>query len=103
LTERALCGVKFCGGCNPKYDRGAAFEAIKARFAGELRFEYAEEGRRCDFLLYIAGCVNRCTALDAYASAKGNVVLWDETKLPEVCAQIEVMQQISIKTIQMPR
>jgi hypothetical protein len=103
LTERTLCGVKFCGGCNPRYDRGAAFETLKTRFENELRFEYAEEGRRYDFLLYIAGCANRCTALYAYVSAKGVVSLWDETQLPEVCAQIEVMQQISIKTIRMPR
>ena len=23
------CGVKFCGGCNPRYDRGAAYREIK--------------------------------------------------------------------------
>jgi hypothetical protein len=84
-----LCGVKFCGGCNPRYDRGWALASVKAYFGADLRFEYAEEGRRYDLLLYIAGCVNRCTALGAYAFEKGIVSLWDEGLLREVCAQIE--------------
>jgi hypothetical protein len=84
-------GVKFCGGCNPRYDRGQALTAVKERLGGDLRFAYAEEGRRYDLLLYIAGCANRCTALGAYSAAKGIVSLWDEGLLCEVCARIESM------------
>jgi hypothetical protein len=86
-----LCGVKFCGGCNPHYERGKALAAVKAYFGENLRFAYAEEGQRYDLLLYIAGCANRCTALDAYPSERGIVVLWDEARIGEVCAQIEAL------------
>jgi hypothetical protein len=90
LTDRdPLCCVKFCGGCNARYDRGKALAAVKERFGANLRFEYAEEGRSCDVLLYIAGCVNRCSSLLAYPSERGVVSLWDEGRIREVCAQIE--------------
>jgi hypothetical protein len=86
-----LCCVKFCGGCNPRYERGKALAAVKEYFGDGLRFAYAEEGRRCDLLLYIAGCVNRCTALDAYPRDRGPVVLWDGGLVADVCAQIEAL------------
>jgi hypothetical protein len=90
LTDRdLLCCVKFCGGCNPRYDRGAALAVVKEHFGADLRFAYAEEGKPCDLLLYIAGCVNRCTALLAYPSERGLVVLWDEGQIREVCARME--------------
>jgi hypothetical protein len=84
-----FCGVKFCGGCNPRYDRGRALSDVKEHFGKDVRFAYAEEGFEYDILLYIAGCVNRCTSLDAYSAAKGIVSVWDETQIPAVCAQIE--------------
>jgi hypothetical protein len=84
-----LCGVKFCGGCNPRYDRGKALSDVKEHFGDDMSFTYAEEGFEYDILLYIAGCVNRCTSLDAYRAAKGSVFIWDETQISEACAQIE--------------
>jgi hypothetical protein len=82
-------GVKFCGGCNPRHDRGKALAAVKEHFGEDARFAYAEEGRTYELLLYIAGCVNRCTALDAYSAEKGIVSLWEEGQLREVCARME--------------
>ena len=90
MTDRVpLCCVKFCGGCNPRYDRGKALLSIKEHFGADLRFAYAEEGLPCDLLLYIAGCVSRCTALIAYPSEKGVVALWDEGQLRDVCARMD--------------
>ena len=30
--------VKYCGGCNPRYDRGAALEKLKKRYP-DIKFE----------------------------------------------------------------
>ena len=38
------CCVKFCGGCNPRYDRGEAFRQIRKALADTVRFSYPEEG-----------------------------------------------------------
>jgi len=72
-----ICGVKFCGGCNPKYDRGAVYETIKERLQNEIDFEYAKEGRMYDVLLVIGGCTNCCASYDQYLTKRGIVKIWD--------------------------
>lgn len=48
--------IKFCGGCNPRYDRGARYEDFQKRLASIATFELPREGVHYDFLLIIAGC-----------------------------------------------
>ncbi|MDR0423890.1 MAG: hypothetical protein LBH39_00255 [Clostridiales Family XIII bacterium] len=74
-----LCGVKFCGGCNPRYARGDAFRAIKPVFEGRISFVFAEDGGSYDLLLYFAGCTSRCTDLSRIRTAGGLVAVheWD--------------------------
>jgi hypothetical protein len=77
-------GVKYCGGCNPAYDRHAAFETIRegvrasaAASGAEATFEKAEEGVIYDALLVICGCANRCASTAQYQSKTAPVVVWD--------------------------
>ncbi len=59
------CGVKFCGGCNPRYDRGQAYRDIKDELP-TIDFEYAEEGKQYDNLLVIGGCTACCASYKQY-------------------------------------
>lgn len=83
------CGVKFCGGCNPRYERGEALNSIKEYFAGKVDFVIAEEGRTYDFLLIIGGCTNCCASYKQYDWKTEIVKLWDEEHLPSVIETIE--------------
>ncbi|MDR1572516.1 MAG: hypothetical protein LBS32_08335 [Clostridiales Family XIII bacterium] len=83
------CGVKFCGGCNPRYDRKAACEEIRRRLDGVLRFGFASEGERFDLLLYMAGCPSRCTDLSAYAAPGGTAVCWDADMVGDTAMELE--------------
>lgn len=59
--------VKFCGGCNPRYDRRAALESLQASLPG-LCFRPARPGQPAQALLVLCGCTARCadlTGLDA--------------------------------------
>ena len=58
-------GVKYCGGCNPRYDRGGIFHAIESRLK-EAHFEHAEEGVNYDALLVISGCTSSCASYEHY-------------------------------------
>ena len=49
------CGGRFCGGCNPRYDRGKALREIQQE-VDELEFLHAVEGEIYDKLLVIGGC-----------------------------------------------
>lgn len=50
------CCVKFCGGCNPRYDRGAAYRRIREALEGTASFSLPEEGRAYDALIILRGC-----------------------------------------------
>lgn len=48
--------VKFCGGCNPGYDRGAAYQKIREAVADRAQISLPAEGESYDALLIIRGC-----------------------------------------------
>jgi hypothetical protein len=56
--------VKYCGGCDPTYDRVAYFERVKAAAGGRVSWSYAGETGQCDGLLVIAGCPTACPERD---------------------------------------
>ena len=45
--------VKYCGGCNPRYDRTGALAELKAALPG-VRFVPAAPGQAADALLVLA-------------------------------------------------
>jgi len=49
--------VKFCGGCNPSFDRGKVIQILRQNLAG-VRWVLAEE--EADFLVLINGCLSSC-------------------------------------------
>lgn len=55
-------GVKYCGGCNPRYDRVALVERIR-RERQEDTFEGAIPGVCYDQLLVVCGCSAQCADL----------------------------------------
>jgi len=83
------CGVRFCGGCNPRYDRGAAYEIIKQSLQDEIQFEYAQEGSVYDILLIIGGCTNCCASYDQYIARHGVIKIWD---MDEIDKTIKILK-----------
>lgn len=52
-------GVKFCGGCNPGYDRVRLVEEIREKLAEKAELvSHQEENTYCQLL--IAGCKSAC-------------------------------------------
>ena len=107
------CGVKFCGGCNPRYDREEVFRRLKERFAervsaasadgseneglpsaeltaeNRLDFEFAREGIPYDILLVIGGCSACCATYGQY-EVRGEVLkMWEEAALDETVRHLE--------------
>jgi hypothetical protein len=83
--KQSRVGVKFCGGCNPRYDRRAAYGRIRDEVAAsaaeggfEISFEPAREGVPYDSLLVIGGCANRCASVSVYDSGTPPVHVWNE-------------------------
>lgn len=84
-----LGGVKFCGGCNPRYDRGKAYEAIKRHFGDKIEFAIANEDQEYDFVLVIGGCTNSCASYKQLKSKSDYILMWDESHIDKTINKIE--------------
>ncbi len=70
------CGVRFCGGCNPSYDRGKAYEHMKNELDGEVELLIAQEDESYDALLVIGGCSNCCASYEQFDFKGEPVKIW---------------------------
>ena len=66
-------GIKYCGGCNPRYDRAAYVKVLCARHP-DWDWEYAQEGVLYDLLLVVGGCTSCCAGYDQYQYKRAAVV-----------------------------
>jgi acyl dehydratase len=62
-------GIKFCGGCNPRYDRGEQVTALKEKFP-EIQWMGASCKEVCDHWLVVCGCSRACAQTDGLIAAK---------------------------------
>ena len=77
------CGVRFCGGCNPRFERGEVFHEFK-RDITNIEFTYADENEHYDILLVIGGCQSCCAAYEQY-DVKGDVYkIWDISQVETI-------------------
>ena len=65
--------VKYCGGCNPRYDRVALVHRLEEKFGEKIPAANYEEVY--DELYVICGCTSRCTDLSGYMAK--SIVVWD--------------------------
>ncbi|MCL1981809.1 MAG: hypothetical protein FWG53_01790 [Clostridiales bacterium] len=89
--EPLHCGVRFCGGCNPRYERIKALEELKSRLNGKASFSFAEEGASYDVLLVIGGCPNCCASYEQYEAVRGAIKVWDESHIEGASSKIEIL------------
>ncbi|MDT8902476.1 hypothetical protein [Anaeroselena agilis] len=73
MADAAHVSIVFCGGCNPRIDRG--------RLAGELASRLAARGcrlsynrRDADLLIYLSGCTADCARHDGPPGVPGIAV-----------------------------
>lgn len=53
-------GIKYCGGCNPHFDRTNVLNKIMELFKDDY-FEYAKENNSYDIIIVINGCNRACS------------------------------------------
>jgi hypothetical protein len=70
-------GVKYCGGCNPNYDRVALVSAIEARLSGKASF-VGTDGEGISLILAVEGCSTACADLGPFAGQEIRVITCPE-------------------------
>ena len=82
-----IVGVKYCGGCNPRYDRVAFVRALAER-CPEARFVPAWPGERYDRLLVVCGCHARCADYATIKSTGGVLTVDHGTAIDEATSAL---------------
>lgn len=70
-------GIKYCGGCNSRFERTTIAEKIKADYKN-FEFSYAKENEEYDFIIVINGCHIACAGLHDLKSKKGFIIIRDD-------------------------
>ena len=65
LKRLRKLGVKYCGGCNPYYDRVALVERIKSHLKGKAEF-VSPSNDDVQLVLAVQGCRIACADLDSF-------------------------------------
>lgn len=66
--------LKYCGGCNPGYDRVSVAESIRDRLQGRVEFLAALDCNDIDIVLVLAGCETACADLSAFEDCETIVI-----------------------------
>lgn len=79
-------GIKFCGGCNPRYDRGAYARRLTAALSDPV--ELAKPETPYDTVYVICGCHARCADISALSARRFIYVTDDGKVLHEIAGNL---------------
>jgi len=85
-------GVKYCGGCNSKYDRTEFLEKIKLKCSEDIIFKHIDEKTEVDLIIVICGCNIACADYKSIKSKNGSVLISNENDINSIIHKINELQ-----------
>jgi hypothetical protein len=89
MGNKQKIGLKYCGGCNPQYDRVQAVASIKKRLGDKFEFVPFEDPN-AEGTLVVAGCPTACVDLKPFAGRP----IWVITSLRDVERFVEIISEV---------
>lgn len=77
--KKSKKAVKYCGGCNPTYDRSSVVQRLEKKLGA--KFEIAEANHHYDEVYVICGCSARCADISEIQADR--VIMVDSPEFPE--------------------
>ena len=65
MDETVKVGLKYCGGCNPEYDRVSLVKHIQESLQGKVEF-VKPESKGVRLILAVEGCSTACADLSTF-------------------------------------
>ena len=81
-------GVKYCGGCNPRYNRKALLQRLITHFKDKIAFQNISGEKTYDIILVLSACKTNCTDFQSLKSRKGFVCVTGEEDYEEVVGEL---------------
>lgn len=87
-------GIKYCGGCNPHYDRTALVTRLKQAFEGEyIQWVSASmTSQPLDFVLVVCGCTAACAEHEGLNGTMGKLVIDSRSEFSNVLEQLRELK-----------
>ncbi len=79
--------VKFCGGCNTRYDLKAAYEKLRTQLTGIAAVSFAKPEETYDALVIIRGCTG-CPYLYEEITARERFICLSEDDISGIVQKI---------------
>jgi len=73
MGEMVKVGLKYCGGCNPEYDRVALVRHIEESLQGRVAF-VTPESEGVGLILAVEGCSTACADLSAFQGMEVRII-----------------------------
>jgi 4-hydroxybutyrate CoA-transferase len=80
-------GIKYCGGCNPRYDRRKFVEDLIDSCRNSI-FEPANENELYDLVLVVCGCFSGC-AEHEHLNGRNKLILTSEKDFSRAMKMIQ--------------
>jgi 4-hydroxybutyrate CoA-transferase len=71
-------GIKYCGGCNPRYDRTSLLSKLKNEVGHIHQFETASSEVIYDMILVLCGCTSGCADHSMLQARKEKIIVTGE-------------------------
>ena len=87
-------GIKYCGGCNPNYDRSSVVSSLEKSIAKSISIETAKQGIIYDVIIIICGCNSACASHDNLEAKYEKICITsgnDNSKLLNIIGKINVL------------
>lgn len=72
-----VIGIKYCGGCNPVYDRAKRVGKLRETNPGH-EYVTPKGDQVCDYWVVVCGCSRRCAEMKNLKARYKVAVVWDE-------------------------
>jgi len=73
MDETVKVGLKYCGGCNPEYDRVSLVRHIEESLQGKVEF-VKPESESVRLILAVEGCSTACADLSAFQGMEVRII-----------------------------
>lgn len=82
--------LKFCGGCNSKYDRNKVSEILKTKLS-KHQIEYVKDNATYDYTFIINGCQRACASYKEFNTTKEVFSIFSLESFDEILKTIEFL------------
>lgn len=81
--------IKYCGGCNPHYDRVAFVNYLRDRYRGQIEFVPADSQQTSKVMVAVCGCRCKCVYAHDYPVYEEIIYISNEQEQQELIAYLD--------------